>query len=72
MLAGGPVQVKGENAKYRRYRVEVAKRAITRARGERHVPTGYFICCDTPERPKLYIPAIVGSYIYSKTAQSGW
>ena len=70
--AGGPVQVKGENAKYRRYRVEIARRAMARAKGERHVPTGYFVCCDTRERPKLYAPDIVGSYIYFKTAQAGW
>ena len=52
--------------------MEVAKRAIAREKGEKHVPTGYFLCCDTRERPKLYTPDIVGSYIYFKTAQAGW
>ena len=64
--AGGPVQFKGENAKYRRYRVEDARRAIARAKGERHVPTGYFDYCDTRERPRLHTPDIAGSCSISK------
>lgn len=70
--AGEPVQVKGENAKYRRYRVQVAKRAIACAKGARHVLQGYFLCCDTRERPGLYSPDIVGSYIYFNTTPTGW
>ena len=66
------MQVKGENAKYRLYRVEMARRAVARAKGERHVPAGYFVCCDTRERPRLYSPDIVGSYIYFNTTHTGW
>ena len=76
--AGEPVQVKGENAKYRLYRVEMIKRAIARAKGERHVPAGYagyVVCCDTRKRPSLYTPHtphIVGSYIFFNTTHTGW
>lgn len=51
---GGRIHVKSEDAKYRRYRAEVAKRAIACANGERHVPTGYFLCGDSRDRRKLY------------------
>ena len=67
-----PVQVGGENAKYRQHSVQVAKRALAREIGEGHVPSGYFVCCDTRERSGLYTPDIVGSYIYFNTAKSGW
>ena len=70
--AGEPVQVKGGNAKYRRYRVQVAKRTIAREKGERHVLLGYFVCCHTRERTGLYSPDIVGSYIYFSTTLTGW
>ena len=40
--------------------VQVARRAMARAKGERHVPTGFFVCCDTREKAKLYAPDIVG------------
>ena len=43
-----------------------------REKGETHVLQGYFVCCDTRERPGLYLPHIVGSYIYFKTTQIGW
>ena len=59
--AGEPVQVRWDNTKYRRYRIQVAKRAIAREKGERHVPTGYMVCCDVRARPSLYSPDIVGS-----------
>ena len=52
--AGEPVQVMGDSAKYRLYRVEKAKRAIARAKGERHVPKGYFGCCDNREAETVY------------------
>lgn len=38
------VQVAGENAKYRRYRIQLAKRAVTPKAGGRHVATGYKLC----------------------------
>ena len=68
--AGEPVQVGGGNAKYRQHRVQLAKRAIAREKGA--VPPGYFVCCDTRERPGLYSPDIVGSYIYFNTTKTGW
>ena len=70
--AGEPLQLRGDNTKYRRYRVQVAKRAIARETGERHLPTGYMVCCDVRARPSLYSPDIVGSYIYFKTTHAGW
>ena len=36
------------------------------------MPTGYFVCCDTRERPRLYTPDIVGSYIYFNATHTGW
>ena len=70
--AGEPVQVRMNNTKYRRYRVQVANRAIAREKGRRHVPTGYIVCCVVRARPSLYSPDIVGSYIYFKTTHAGW
>lgn len=35
--AGDPIQLGGDNAKYRRYRVQLAKRTLACAKGERHV-----------------------------------
>ena len=52
--AGDPIQVGGENAKYRRYRVQLAKRTLASASGERYVATGYEVCCDTRGRPGIY------------------
>lgn len=70
--ASEPKQVGGENAKYRRFRVQQAKRAVACVKGKRHVAPGYKLCCDTRGRPKLYDPDIVGSHIYFKTMQAGW
>ena len=39
--AGEPVQVEGENARRRRYRVQLAKRTLACANDERYVATGY-------------------------------
>ena len=41
--AGDLVQVGGENAKDRRYRVQLAKHTLASAKDERHVATGYHI-----------------------------
>ena len=70
--AGDPIQVGGENAKYRRYRVQLAKRTLASAKGERHVATGYKVRCDTRGRPRIYDREIIGSYIYFKTTRAGW
>ena len=62
------MQVRGDNTKYRRYRVQVAsKQAIAREKGERRVRIGYMVCCDVRARPSLFSPDVVGSYIYIKT-----
>ena len=61
---GEPVRAKEENEKCRRYRVQLTKRVIARARGERYVPTEYLACCGTRERPRLCTPDFVGSYTY--------
>ena len=66
-----PVQVRGDNTKYRRYRVQVAKRAIAREKGEKQVPTGYMVCCDVRARPSLYSPGIVDSHMHFKTTHAG-
>ena len=39
-LAGDPVRVRGGNAKYRKYIVQLAKHTFASANGERHVDTG--------------------------------
>ena len=70
--AGEPVQVGGENAKYRRYRVQLAKRLLACASGGRHVAKGYKVCCDVRGRPGIYSRDILGSYIYFKTSRAGW
>ena len=73
--AGEPVQIGGENAKYRRYRIQLAKRMTSCARGERHVAKGYKVCCDVRGRPGVYSRDIIGSYtryLYLKTTRAGW
>ena len=62
--AGDPIQVGGKNAKYRRYRVQLAKRTLASAKGERHVAMGYKVCCDTRGRPRIYDREIIGLHIY--------
>lgn len=67
-----PEQATGGNAMYRRYRVQVAKRAAAHKRGERHVPKGYKLCCDVRGRPGIATADIIGSYMYYKTIRAGW
>lgn len=65
--------VGGENAKYRRYRVQFATRAEARVQGGRHVPDGFKVCEETMDRPRIYDPdIIIGSYIYYKMKEHGW
>lgn len=71
-LAGEPVQVGVENAKNRRYRVQLAKRLLACAKGERHVVKGYYVCCGVEGRPRTYLRDIVGSYKYFKTTRVDW
>ena len=44
-------------------RVQLAKRTLASAKGERHVATGYKVCCDSRGRPTIYDGEIIGSYI---------
>lgn len=61
-----------QNAKYRQYRVQLAKRAIARGNGEIHAAKGYKECRDTRRRPGLYNPDIVGSYVCFKIPHTRW
>ena len=72
--AGESVQIRGEHSKYRRYRVQLAKRMLACAKGERHVLVAkdYKVCCDVRRRPGIYSRDIIGSYIHYKTNRAGW
>lgn len=59
--ARDPVQVGRENAKYRRYRVQLANRKLACGKDEKHVAKGYKVCCDTRERPWIYHPDVIAS-----------
>ena len=52
--------------------MQLAKRTLARAKGERHVATGYKVCCDTRGRPRIYDREKIGSYIYFRTTRAGW
>lgn len=70
--ADQPQQSGGGNILYRRYRVQIAKRAVAHKKGERHVPRGYKLCCDDRGRPSVRSRAMIGSYIYFRTVRAGW
>ena len=70
--AGKVVLNWGGNAKFRRYRVQVAKRATARVKGERRVLSGFEICCDDRGTQGLFSAGIVGSYVYCDTTNTGW
>ena len=70
-LAGDPVRVRGGNAKYRKYIVQLAKHTFASANGERHVDTGNKVCCDTRRRLGIYDRDIFGSSIFFKTTRAG-
>ena len=70
--AGDPVQVGEENAKYRKYKVQLAKRTLASANGERNFASGYRVCCDTRGRPRKYDRKIIGSNIYFKRTRACW
>ena len=50
------------------------RQTLASAKGERHVATGYKVCCDIRGRPGIlvYDREIIGSYIYFKTTRAGW
>ena len=68
---GEPKQVGGENAKYRAYRVQMAKRTQARSVGKVYVPPGNKISCDSRSGHDIYSPDIIDSYIFFKTAGDG-
>ena len=70
--AGDPMQVGEDNTRYRRYRVQLAKRTLACSKGEIYVATGYKVCCDTRGRSGLYDRDMIGSYIQFKTSRTGW
>lgn len=70
--AGGPVQVKGENAKFRRYRVEIARRAMARAKGERlYRPDILFAVTPVRDRNYMHLTSLVRIYILKRPKQVG-
>ena len=52
--------------------MQLAKRTLASATGERHVARGYKVCRDTRGRPRIYVREIIGSYMYLKTTRTGW
>ena len=70
--AGEPVQVGGENARHRRYRVQLTKRTLAGANSKIFVAAGYKVCCDTRGWPGIYARDIIGPYTYFKTSRAGW
>ena len=69
---GNPVQAGGQNARYRRYRTNMAKRFVAREQGSRFVPPGYILTDDATRGPDVYHPDIIGCYVYFKTKKDGW
>ncbi|CAB1105230.1 unnamed protein product [Ectocarpus sp. CCAP 1310/34] len=67
-----PEQSAGGNIRYRRYRIQGAKRTIASRKGERHVQKDYKLCCDIRGRPSLRSKAMIGAYLYFKTVKAGW
>ena len=70
--AGEPKQIGGENAKYRAYRVQMAKRSQARSAGKVYVPPGYKLSCDPRCSPGMCSPDSIDSYVFLKTAGNGW
>ena len=66
--AGEPKQVGRGNAKYRAYRVQMAKRSQARSAGKVYVPPGHKLSCNSRCSPDMCSPDSIGSYIFLKTA----
>ena len=69
---GEPKQVGGENAKYRAYRVQMAKRTQARSVGKVYVSPGHKLSCDSRCGPDMYSLDIIGSSIPFRTAGNRW
>ena len=61
--AGVRKQVGGENAKYRAYRLQMAKQSLARSAGEAYVSPGHKLSCDSRCGPDIYSHDIIGPYI---------
>ena len=70
--AGEPKQVGGENAKYRAYRVQMAKQSQARSAGKVYVPPGHKLSCDPRCSLDMCSPDSIGSHVFLKTAGNGW
>ena len=70
--AGEPKQVGGENAKFLAYRMQMAKGSQARLAGKEYVPPGHKLSCDPRCSLDMCSPDSIGSYIFLKTAGSGW
>ena len=69
---GEPKQVGGDNAKYRAYRMQMAKRSEARTAGEVYVPPEHKLSCDSRCSPDMYSRGIICSYIFFEIAGDGW
>ena len=60
--AGEPKQVGRENAKYRAYRVHMAKRSQARSASEVYVLPGHKLSCDPRCGPDMYSPSLARTF----------
>ena len=67
-----PRMDKPDNSKYRKYRINLARRTEARERGEMFVAQGYELRSNATAGPHVYDPQIVGCYIYYRTQKAGW
>lgn len=63
---------KRDNSKYRKYRVNLAKRAEVRERRKMFVARGYEPREDVDAGPHAHDPQIVDCYIYYRMQKAGW
>ena len=63
---------KADDPKYRRYRINLARREEARKRGRMYVAKGYILRSDTNSGPHVYDPDVVGCYVYFRTQKVGW
>ena len=61
-----------KNAKYRAYRVQMAKRSQARSAGKVYVSPGHKLSCDPRCSPDTCSHDSIGLYIFLKTAGNGW
>ena len=69
---GSPSLDKPGNPRYRKYRINLARREEARQRGKMFVANGYEVRSDVGSGPPVYDPQIVGCYVYYCTQKAGW